>query len=493
MTYIFGVFDYVLVFIGILISFYLYMTKDFGYWKKRGIPEVPPKFLVGSIGYNFKRNQGKQEQEWYNKYGKIFGIYEGSNPALVVADPELVKDILVKDFPVFPDQRELRFGDPILDKGLFMQSGERWKALRTMMSPSFTSGKLRMMSKLMEECCQILIDNLKEAAMENREIDITQYASTFTMDAIARCAFGIKIDSRKDPSNPFVTAGRESVSPVPWRFIVANLFPKLAKLIRLSFFNPETTLFFKNVIEEVVSKRKDLKQEEKPKDFLQFLLEAVENNEDKTQKFELDDVVSQCVTFFIAGYFATSVVISFAAHQLAISQDIQDKLIKEIDETAKESGDLDYDAIVGMTYLEAFFQEVLRKYTPAIRLERTAVEDYTLRNTGITIKKGTVVIIPVYSLNHDANYFPDPDKFDPERFLSKKSSIIPFTNLPFGYGPRSCIGMRFSVMEIKMGLVRMLQIIRFKLGKNETAIPDFDEARGLNRAKSTFLKIELRK
>ncbi|XP_067135803.1 cytochrome P450 3A25-like [Centruroides vittatus] len=97
----FGIPAYILLPLGLFLAFYMYMTRNFGYWKNRGIPEVPPKFLVGSIGWNIKCNQGKQEQEWYNKYGKIFGIYEGPNPTLIIADPELIKTVFCEGVSLF--------------------------------------------------------------------------------------------------------------------------------------------------------------------------------------------------------------------------------------------------------------------------------------------------------------------------------------------------------------------------------------------------------
>lgn len=489
----YGIPDYILFTLGLFIVLYLYLTRKYGYWKKRGVPEVPPVFPIGSWGFNFNSSQAKQEEEWYKKYGKVFGIYEGTNPVLVVADLDLVKSILVKDFSSFPEQRRLRFGNEILDRIINAQKGERWKELRSMMSPTFTSGKLRGMETLMAECCQILVDNLIEAAKENKEVDITKYAGTFTIDVIARCAFGIKLNSRKDPNNPFVVAARRSISPLPWRIFVAILFPWLARLVRLSLFDPKTISFFKDVIQEVISKRKFLKDEEKPKDFLQLLLEAVEEQKDKPQKFDLHDVISQCVGFFIAGYIGTSATLSYSAHQLAISPNIQEKIIQEIDEAVKSSGKFDYDTVAGMKYLEAFVQEILRKYSPNIRIDRTSSENYKLGNTGIVIEEGTLVVIPTYALNHDPNYFPDPDKFDPERFLSDKNKIVPFTNMPFGGGPRICLGMRFAMMEIKMAIAKILQNVRLKPGINTKEEPVPCGGRGLNRPKDVLLKIEIRK
>ncbi|XP_023210573.1 cytochrome P450 3A5-like [Centruroides sculpturatus] len=146
-----------------------------------------------------------------------------------------------------------------------------------------------------------------------------------------------------------------------------------------------------------------------------------------------------------------------------------------------------------MKYLEAFVQEIVRKHPTTIRLERRAVEDHELGDTGIVVEKGTMIAVPIYALNHDPKYFPDPDKFDPERFLSDKRNILPFNYLSFGVGQRNCIGMRFALMEIKMVLAKTLQYLRFKPGINTKKEPELLLARGFNRPKDVCLKIELRK
>ncbi|XP_067136945.1 cytochrome P450 3A8-like isoform X2 [Centruroides vittatus] len=496
MADVYGIPDYVIFLLGTVLLLYLYLTRNFGFWKNRGIPEVPPMILTGSVGVDFKTNQGVLEQQWYNKYGKVFGIYEGSNPALMVGEPELLKNILVKDFYAFSEQRRVRFGDPILDRVFVLQSYERWKELRNIISPAFTSGKLRMMVKDSNYCAQGLLENFIQIARENREVVVNDYFTAFLMDVIAKCAFGVKLDSRKDPNNLFVAAIQELIGPIPWRFIIAGYFPGFAKLIRMSIFNPQTITFFRNVVLQVIRERENLKDEEKPMDFLQLMLDFKNNQDRKNEKkiLDLDDVVAQCIIFVIAGFTAMTGTFIYAAHQLAVSPEIQEKLIDEIDQTIKDNEELNYDNISNMKYLDAFLEEVLRYHTLPIRLERTAVQDYKLGDTGLVIPKGTVVAVPVHAIHHDPNYFPDPEKFDPDRFLAEqRKNIIPYTSMPFGIGPRNCLGMKFAQMQIKIALAMVLQRIKFKRGTKTKDKIELHIARTFNRPKDTYLKMEERK
>ncbi|XP_067135814.1 uncharacterized protein [Centruroides vittatus] len=495
MADLYGISYYVLILFGILIALYIYLTRNFGYWSNLGVPEVPPMIFTGSMRLDFSTSLGVREQKWYRKYGKIFGIYEGSNPVLMIADPNLMKDILVKDFQSFTDLRRLKFGDPIIDRMLFVQTGEKWKDMRSIMTPAFTVSKMKMMTKLINECAQILIGNFLEAAENKIEVDIDKYFGAYVTDVTAKCAFGITLDSRKDPNNPFVKAARNTRSPVPWRIYLSILFPGLAKFLRLSFFDPTTSQFFKQVIMKVIEQRKKMKDEDKPNDFLQSLLNLERDvNNAKKKSLELEDIVAQCIMFFIGGYILTNATFLFAVHELAVHRNIQEKLIKEIDETFKDKEDVDYDSIVGMKYLDAFLQEILRLYTPSPRLERVATQNYMLSNTGILIPKNSLIGMPIYALCRDPQYFSDPDNCIPERFLPEnKEDIIPYINLPFGTGPRYCLGMKFAMLEIKIALIKVLQCARLRRGTNTKDRPELDATYVLHYPKKALFKLELRK
>ena len=156
---------------------------------------------------------------------------------------------------------------------------------------------------------------------------------------------------------------------------------------------------------------------------------------------------------------------------MALNPSIQDKLIEEINSVADENGDVEYDTLVKLPYIDAVLSETLRKYPPAIRNIRVASENYKLGDTGIELFKGQLVLIPVYAMHHDEQFYPDPERFDPTRFLPEnRHSIVPYTYLPFGVGPRNCIGMRFALLEAKLGLVKIIQKYKFVPTEN-TDVP----------------------
>ncbi|GBN02203.1 putative cytochrome P450 6a13 [Araneus ventricosus] len=169
----------------------------------------------------------------------------------------------------------------------------------------------------------------------------------------------------------------------------------------------------------------------------------------------LDEAVAQSVSFFIAGYDTMASTVSFVTYLLALHPEIQNRTFEEIREVLQEKkGELTYEALQEMKYLDNVICESMRLYPAVPRLERTATADCTLGDTGIKIHKGMVIIIPTYALHKDPKLFEDPEKFDPDRFLpEERAKRDPYSYIPFGDGPRYCLGMKYALMQVKVCIV----------------------------------------
>ncbi|KAL6448751.1 hypothetical protein ACFW04_000513 [Cataglyphis niger] len=158
-------------------------------------------------------------------------------------------------------------------------------------------------------------------------------------------------------------------------------------------------------------------------------------------RLTLLEAIAQAFVFFIAGFETSSTTATFCLYELAQQQDLQDKLRKEIDEILKKHGELTYNAVNEMTYLHKVVNEAMRKYPPLPSLNRMCTEEINLPTTNIHIPKGMLITIPLLGLHRDPSIYPDPDRFDPERFNEDKvAARHPYAYLPFGEGPRICIG-----------------------------------------------------
>ncbi|XP_071461843.1 cytochrome P450 3A19-like [Marmota flaviventris] len=181
------------------------------------------------------------------------------------------------------------------------------------------------------------------------------------------------------------------------------------------------------------------------------------------------ELVAQSIIFIFAGYETTSSALSFILYELATHPDAQTKLQQEIDAALPNKAPATYDTVLQMEYLDMVVNETLRLFPIAGRLERVCKKDVEIN--GVPIRKGTVVMMPNYVLHRDPQYWPEPEEFRPERFSKKnKDSIDPYIYMPFGNGPRNCIGMRFALMNMKVALVKVMQNFSFQTCK-ETQIP----------------------
>ncbi|KAI4460048.1 cytochrome p450 [Holotrichia oblita] len=185
-----------------------------------------------------------------------------------------------------------------------------------------------------------------------------------------------------------------------------------------------------------------------------------------------NELAAQAFVFFLAGFDTTSSSISFALLELALNEDVQNKLRIEINEVLKNyNGEYTYDMLGELHYLDMVISETLRMYPPIPSYTRVCTKDYRVPGTDLVIPKGQRVFIPIQGIHNDPEIYPNPHIFDPTRFNEEnKNKRHPFAFLPFGEGPRACLGIRFAMMQTKMCLVLMIR--NFKLTINSrTRLP----------------------
>ncbi|GFQ95605.1 cytochrome P450 3A6, partial [Trichonephila clavata] len=185
-----------------------YLTRNDDYWTKRGIPSTPRESYLTFI-YKLSTQDMREFLANLTKgRGRVFGSFEGSSPSVVVAEPDLLRDILVKDFHIFPFRNEMKTGDAIADKMVSGVNGEDWKRIRTIITPAFTSKRMRQISSIMNDCSQTLLEVCEKYSNKGEPVDMKGMFGAFTMDVIASSAFGTKVDSHNDPQNEFVKRAR---------------------------------------------------------------------------------------------------------------------------------------------------------------------------------------------------------------------------------------------------------------------------------------------
>ncbi|XP_012223711.2 cytochrome P450 9e2-like [Linepithema humile] len=451
------------------LGIYYFLLKNLNIFKKHGIPHIKPLPLLGNSAPMLLRRQSPADfiKLIYNLNpdAKYVGIYDLTKPTTVIRDPELIKSVTLKHFDTFMDHVGFveETQDPLFGKNLFSLRGERWRQMRSLLSPAFTSSKMKTMFKLMSDYGAKFGNYLAQLSPEQRTMETKNVFTRYTNDVIATCAFGVTVDSMRNPKNEFYVYGKEATNfdgIVILKFFIFRIFPWLARILRLRLFREKMASFFRDLVKDTI-KTRDEKGIVRP-DMLQLMMDN-RGTESKTQ-LNIEDMVSQAFIFFFGGFESTSTLMCFAAHEIAMNRDIQERLQNEIDQVLeKTNGQAPYEAVNNMEYLDAVINEALRIYPVSVALDRICMKDFELPPTlpGIkpyTIKKGQGIWIPVYGLHHDPKYFEEPEKFDPERFLGerKNESLHCGAYLPFGSGPRMCIGNRFALLETKVLLFHLL-------------------------------------
>uniref|UniRef100_A0A8C1RJ59 unspecific monooxygenase n=1 Tax=Cyprinus carpio TaxID=7962 RepID=A0A8C1RJ59_CYPCA len=447
----------------VLTLLYIYGVWPHGFFKKLGIPGPRPWPFFGTL-LSYTKGLCNFDMECAKKYGKVWGIYDGRLPILMVTDLEMIKVIMVKEcYSNFINRRKRTTGlaGPFAD-GIIMVQDERWKRMRSTLSPYFTSGRLK-------EYILYLI--------RNKHCFYSRVVGPYSLDVVTSSSFSVDIDSINKADDPFVTNVKKFIqfnmfNPL---FLLILLFPSIAIILK----KMGVTLFSKSAMDFFYSAVKKIKDEHNKEsdgrvDFLQLMLQnqipdSTEFKHYRLYHFKYHEILSQSLVFILGGYETTSTTLTFLLYNLATNPDCLEKLVEEIDTNFPPDTPITYDALMKMDYLEMAINESMRLLPTAPRLERSSKK--TVEINGVTIPKDTLVGIPTYVLCRDPQLWESPDEFRPERFSPESKSVInQYAFLPFGLGPRNCIGMRFALMIMKILVVKLLQNFSVETCK-ETQIP----------------------
>ncbi|CAK9832945.1 Probable cytochrome P450 6a14 [Anthophora retusa] len=450
----------------LFLTLYYYFTSTFDFWKIRGVSGPEPTPLFGNIKdvMLLRTSLSNYMRKLYKEYKSkpVIGIFTRRTPVLILNDLELIKDVLIRDFSKFPN-RGLPFHEKAepLSPHLFNLEAARWRPLRTRLSPVFTSGKLKEMFPLILECSDHLEQYLEKVVAKGEPVECRELTAKYTTDVIGSCAFGIEINALSDEDSEFRKFGRKvfatSITQI-LKFRLRQAFPWIFNLLSYVLPPSENTAFFTKLIVDTMKYRNE--NDVVRPDFVNMLME-LKNHPDKLENIKLTDTLltAQAFVFFVAGFETSSSTMSNALYELALNPDVQDKLRQEIRKHYEQNGgELKYEGIKDMAYLDLVFRETLRKYPPGALLIRKSICNYTFDGTKVTIPEKTFVWIPIYAIHHDPDIYSNPDAFIPERFNEDAvAARHPMSYLPFGDGPRNCIGARFAVYQSKVGLVKILR------------------------------------
>nr|AAD25104.1 cytochrome P450 CYP9A1v2 [Heliothis virescens] len=490
----------------IITAVLLYFRSVYSQLSKQGVNHLPTIPVFGNLMWmvmkqeHFVDTLGRCVKAFPDD--KIVGHYDMVSPILVVLDVDTVKRITVKDFEHFVDRRSFTSSfDPIFGRGLLLLHGDEWKAMRSTMSPAFTSSKMRLMVPFMEEIAlemiRVLRGKIKDSGKPYIDVEAKSVMTMYANDVIASCAFGLNVNSQASDHEFYVNS--QAITKFKFSAFLKVLFfqclPSVAQKLKMSLVPRECSDYFSNVVLTTMKDRE--KNKVVRNDLINILMEVkkgqlTHEKDDaeadagfatveeshigrKQHNYEWtdSDLIAQAALFLFAGFDTVSTSMSFLLYELAVNPDVQDRLLQEIREyDEKNHGKIDYNVVQSMTYLDMVVSEGLRLWPPAAVVDRVCVKDYNIGRPNeqatkdLIIHTGQAVAISPWLFHRNPKFFPEPAKFDPERFSPEnRHKIQPFTYFPFGLGPRNCIGSRFALCEIKVILyllIREMEVYPFE-------------------------------
>ncbi|CAM4953017.1 unnamed protein product [Rotaria socialis] len=491
-----------ITFLIIIIAYLRHIREKYSLFNRLAIPGPPPTLFFGNFSDLVKTKRlSISIKQWTEKYGRVFGYFEGHTPILVISDPDVLQDVFVKSFSNFHSRRtfplENRFTKTV---NIFSAFGVRWKRQRTVINPTFSPAKIKKMMALLSRSIDAFMLKMAEEHKMKRPFDIYAYFKRFTMDTIWSCCFGIETDMQSNIHNPYLFHAQKVFSEENSVKILVLLSLFITELNHIwyglhlvenyirqwirhrfsftqKYVDEEPSKWIVRQAYELIDKREKFGQNNRT-DLMQLMLESASkddviedsksfcnktdeaiNEQSIVRKLTIPEIASNVLIFMIAGYETTSTALAYAAYVLATHPEEQRQLQEHIDnyfDSETENVRPSYDTVSKMDYLDMFIRETLRMYPIApIAINRQSTEDFQIKNFGI-IPAGTSITVDIYSLHFDPDLWGpvDPHKFYPERFATKRH---PMAWIPFGIGPRNCVGMRFALTELKMLLICLLK------------------------------------
>ncbi|NWF69923.1 MAG: cytochrome P450 [Chloroflexi bacterium] len=392
------------------------------------------------------------------RYGDVAALWFGPYRSYIVNHPDHAHTLLVSEAEHYHKDRTLKaVMKPVLGGGIFLSDGAFWKRQRKLVQPAFHSKRIGAYA-------QVMVDYTLAAAQRwqsGQVYDVDREMTALTMNIVAKTLFDADVSGDAREVGEVITTVLEltnlrfnSLIPIPdWLPTSANR--KLQKAVKR----------LDELIYGFINERR--KSNEDKGDLLSMLLLAQDDDDKHMTDKQVRD---EAMTLFGAGHETTAVALTWTWYLLAQHPEIEQKLLGELDRVLGGRAPTLAD-LPNLQYTEMILKESMRLYPPAWVTTREAVEDVQVG--GYTLEKGSIILINIFGIQRDTRFFADPEAFRPERFSAENEKLIPkYAYIPFGGGPRVCIGNQFAMMEAKLILATLAQRFQLRVAPGHVVKPE---------------------
>nr|XP_022906724.1 cytochrome P450 4C1-like [Onthophagus taurus] len=448
-------------------------------------PKAYPLIGTFYVFFGVKRNDVFKVMKGISeKYGPLYRTWAKSSPEVNIMKPEYF-ELVMKSSTLITKGKIYDFMFPWLGDGLLISSGAKWFQRRKMITPAFHFRILEHYMEVFVEKSKQLV-NILESKSNGEIFDIYPYITHCALDIICETAMGVSVNAMDDVTgNSYVDSLYRASELIirrrftPWYHSnLYYLFPEGKEFQKhlnvLHGFTSKVIGDRKKILKDNPNNKINptfddmLTSSKKRLSFLDLLLSANETIPDKDIREEVD-------TFMFEGHDTTTAGICWSLFLIGNNQDVQDKVYEELkqilgDKKCPES----ISDLSDLKYLECCIKEALRIYPSVPFISRKVTEDIEIN--GYKIPKGVYCNLHIHKVHRDPEIYPDPMKFDPDRFLPENTAKRhPYAYVPFSAGPRNCIGQKFAMYEEKTILAAILTSYKITTIDSQSTVNELAE------------------
>ncbi len=353
----------------------------------------------------------------------------------------------------------------LLGNGLIVSDGDIWRRSRTMIQPAFSRQNVHRLMAVMVECSDRRAVRWAEAARSGETLNITEETCDFALELILITIFGDDYEARivSEGDNPFAFLSRDSTRDLSVVMKVRHLRELLTSIIRDRREGRGSQHF----------------------DFLSMYLEATDK---QGVPFSDAELLDELMTLIVAGFETSANTLNWVWYLVARHPEVEQKLIAEAESIVPNVSAITAENLTAMQYTQQALEETLRLYPPVWLFTRRSIAEDELDD--YDVPPGTDIYLSPYILHRTGHYWPEPDRFDPERFAPTDKPKKDRPYFPFSLGPRRCLGEYFSFLEMKVHLGLLLP--RFRMRLVDDTPPGLELAINLRSARDIFVQPEER-